>query len=52
MIKYESPKAEIKRFISCDVITTSGTVSNNPLTALASKTFTVSESNVSWNDRR
>lgn len=47
---YVSPKAEVNKFVSEDVITTSGTT-NNPLTAVASKTFTVSEANVSWNDR-
>lgn len=48
---YICPKAEVKSFASEDVITTSGTVSNNPLTAVATKTFNVSEANVSWKDQ-
>ena len=49
-MKYTCPKAEIKKFISEDVITTSGTTVNNPLTKVASKTFNVADANVSWND--
>lgn len=47
--KYVSPKAEIKKFMAEDVITASGT--NTKLTAFASKTFSTSEANTSWNDR-
>ena len=49
-MRYIKPNAEIKKFISEDVITTSGTT-NNPLTALTSKAFTVSDANVSWKDK-
>jgi len=51
MKNYKKPNVQIKKFISEDVITTSGVASNNPLTALTSKAFSVSESNVSWNDK-
>lgn len=51
MIKYESPKAEITNFMSEDVVTTSGTTANNPLTAVATKAFNVSDANVSWKDK-
>ena len=50
MKTYISPKAEVKNFVSEDVITTSGTTVN-PLTALATKTFSNSQANVSWNDK-
>ena len=50
MKKYENPNAEIKNFVSEDVIATSGTTVN-PLTALATKTFSNSQANVSWNDK-
>ena len=46
---YVSPKAEIKKFISEDVITTSGT-GTNKLTALATKTFNVADSDAKWGD--
>ena len=49
-MKYIKPNAEIKKFISEDIITTSGTT-NNPLTALATKTFSVSDANASWGDK-
>ena len=53
MKNYTKPNAEIKNFISEDIVTTSGTTVNptpNPLTVLASKGFSNSEANVSWKD--
>jgi len=50
-MRYIKPNAEIKKFISEDIITTSGTTVNNPLTALATKTFSVSDANASWGDK-
>ena len=50
MRKYENPKAEIKNFVSENIITASG-VSNSPLVAEKSKVFAVSEANVSWNSK-
>ena len=49
MKNYTCPKAEIKKFVCEDVITTSGTTTN-PLAALASKSFANSDANVSWKD--
>ena len=48
---YICPKAEVKNFASEDVIATSGTTANNPLTAVATKAFNVSDANVSWKDK-
>ena len=50
MKTYTCPKAEIKNFVSENVIAASG-VAQNPLTALATKTFSVSDANVSWNSK-
>ena len=49
-MNYIKPNAQIKKFVSEDVITTSGT-SVNPLTALASKTYSNADANKSWNDK-
>ena len=51
-MNYIKPNAEIKKFISCDVITTSGTQVNNPLKLAPTKSFLNSDANVSWNDRK
>ena len=51
MKTYIKPNAQIKNFISEDVITTSGVNNTNPLTAIATKTFSNSHANVSWNDK-
>lgn len=48
--KYLAPKAKFENFKSEDVITASGEV-NISLTAVASKTFSVSEANTSWNNK-
>ena len=48
--KYVSPYAEVKNFVTEDVILTSGTGTNTRLTAINSKTFSVGDSNVSWKD--
>ena len=50
-MKYTCPKAEIKKFISEDVITTSGTTVNNPLKLASTKSFLNSDANVSWKDK-
>ena len=50
MKTYTSPKAEIKRFISENVIAASG-VTTNPLIAKTSISFTNSQANVSWKDK-
>lgn len=46
---YVSPSVEIKNFLTEDVIAASGV--NNPLTAHTSKTFSLSDANVSWNNK-
>ena len=46
MKRYENPNAQIKNFASEDVITTSGTVVNNPLNKVALKTFNVADAAV------
>ena len=51
MKRYENPNAQIKNFVSEDVITTSGTIVNNPLNKVASKTFNVADANASWKDK-
>ena len=50
MKNYTCPKAEIKKFVCEDVITTSGTTTN-PLTALATKTFSNADANAKWSDQ-
>lgn len=50
MKNYVKPKAQIKNFVSENVIAASG-VGANPLTAIASKTFSVSDANVSWKSK-
>ena len=46
---YESPKAEIRNFISEDVVTTSGTGGTGSLTVItATKTFANRDANVKW----
>ncbi len=45
---YESPKAEIRNFISEDVVTTSGTGGTGSLIVTATKTFANRDSNVKW----
>ena len=47
---YVSPKAEVKCFVTENVIAASGTGTNTRLTAINSKTFSVGDSNVSWKD--
>lgn len=47
---YKSPKATINKFVSDDIITTSGTT-NNPLMAVTAKSFSNSDANVSWNNK-
>lgn len=51
MKTYKSPKAEIKSFISEDVITTSSAQVNNPLKTASAKAFLNSDANVSWKDK-
>ena len=51
MRNYIKPNAEIKKFISEDVITTSGTQVNNPLKLASTKSFLNSDANVSWKDK-
>lgn len=48
-MNYVSPRAEVKKFIAEDVITSSGVNDKKSLTAIAMKTYSNSDANVSWN---
>ena len=50
MKTYIKPMAEVKSFYAENVIAASG-VNNNPLIAVSTKAFSVSEANVSWKDK-
>ena len=53
MKKYIVPNAEVKSFVSEDVITASGvtpTPTPDPISLLKTKSFSNSEANVSWKD--
>ena len=45
---YESPKAEIRKFISEDVVTTSGAGGTGSLIVTRTKTFANRDANVKW----
>ena len=49
--KYVSPRAEVKNFASEDVILTSGVNNNDKLTAMALKSFSNADANVSWKSK-
>ena len=48
---YTSPYAEIKSFITEDVIASSGVNNKESLVAIAMKTYSNSDANVSWNSK-
>jgi len=48
--KYVSPYAEVKNFITEDVIASSGVNNKDKLTAMALKSFNVADSDAKWGD--